>query len=216
MNPEQFLKGIYILEEFFTGFLVSDNEKRLEIWYKMFKDDSPEVFENACLRLASTSKFAPTVAALRECMQEITNPSAEITADDAWKEVQDCIRHCGSYNETSASNSMTPITKKIVQAMGYRNLCLSETQMADRAHFMKMFEQYKEREKRDYLLPSGVKSDSLALRDTAIKMLSNSFSMPTVKGDFGRTEIDPSLRKFDDRTGDDDEFEDYDSQEETE
>lgn len=192
---DEFLEGLYILEESFQdkGWKISDKERSLLIWFEMFKDDSANVFMHGIKRFLATSKFAPTIAALRECIQEATNPTAEITADDAWGEVRDAIRGYGSYNEVAALESMTPMVRQIVKAMGYRSLCLSETPMVDRAHFLKMFDQYKARDKKDYLLPSSVKDEMKQIQGEFTKTLMDKMTMPTVSGVFERGTIDPSI-----------------------
>lgn len=197
---DDFLKGLYILEESFQdrGWKISDKQNALLIWYEMFQDDSEAVFMHAVKRFLATSKFAPTIAALRACIQEATNPTAEVTADDAWGEVKDAIKGYGSYNEIAALEAMSPMVRKIVKAMGYRSLCLSENQMADRAHFLKMFDQYKARDKKNYLLPESVKGEMVQLQSDFMKALEHKMTMPSVNVEVGRTIIDPSMSEFDD------------------
>lgn len=176
MIQEDFLKGIFILENSFPSFQISDKEETLMIWYEMLADQSMEVYMNGIRRHLALSKFAPTIADLRERMQETINPASAFTADIAWSELTGAIRKYGSYREQEALDSMSPITRSIVMAMNYRQLCLSETLMADRAHFMKMFEQYKAREKQEYLLPQAVKEESKRIQGH-VTMISDAFSM---------------------------------------
>lgn len=182
MTFDEFLKGIFTLEESLnTGervrFKISDKKDTLLFWYSLFENDSPQVFMMAIGRVISTSEFAPTVAAIRKQIEELTNPVARFTADDAWGEVTKAIRNFGTYRETEALESMSPITRKIVTAMGYKLLCLSEDQMVDRAHFLKMFEQYKDRERKEYMLPDSLKTETVKIGNDPIKMLADGMKM---------------------------------------
>lgn len=181
MTQEEFLKGIFILENSFNSFQISDKEETLMIWYEMLNDQSPQVYMNGIRRHLAMSKFPPTIADLRERMQETTNPTSAFTADIAWSELTSAIRKFGSYREKEALESMSLITRSIVSALSYRQLCLSETLMADRAHFMKMFEQYKVRERQGYLLPEAVKAESRLIQGH-VAMLADCLSMEQKPG----------------------------------
>ena len=41
--------------------------------------------------------------------------------------------------------SLSPNIAKLIKSMGYRDLCMSENTMADRAHFIKIFNAQKSR-----------------------------------------------------------------------
>ena len=65
------------------------------------------------------------------------------TAGEAWAEVLEYICDHGCHNGTPEFSS--PIIKKAVQAIGLVNIGMSEDQMADRAHFLKIYGQLYER-----------------------------------------------------------------------
>lgn len=198
MNKQDFVRGIFVLEDSFPRFHISSKEFTLEVWYKMFKDETKEVWETAIERFMAMSKFDPTVSALRECVQDIKNPASDFTADQAWNEVMEAIRHCGTYHQESGYALMSPMTLNIVKSMGYRELCLSENNMADRAHFIKMFEQYKSRERKEFMLPDSTREKSKQLVNSAVKELTTSFKMPETSIKSERCVIDESLAKYDD------------------
>jgi hypothetical protein len=62
------------------------------------------------------------------------------------------IRKYGSYNEQKALDELDTMTRRTVQYFGYRELCISENPMVDRAHFLKMYESMTERENKNNLL----------------------------------------------------------------
>ena len=177
MTRQEFAKACIILQTEFEGFELIKNKERFNMWFEMFVDEEYEVFVTAIKKYVLTSPFKPTVAALREQIMLIKNPYTDFTCEDSWKEVQDAIRYCGYYNELEAMARMSPITQSIVRSLGYKYLCTSEDQMADRAHFIKMFDAHSKREKDNLMLPSSVKNETLRLRNGMLKMLGDGMDM---------------------------------------
>ncbi len=96
-------------------------------------------------------EFFPTVAKVREKVTQIETPQWD-TAADAWSDVMSAMKAVGYYGQPKFEN---PLTARLVFSMDWQTLCSSENVVADRAHFMKMYEQLVEREKAETkLLPS--------------------------------------------------------------
>jgi hypothetical protein len=70
----------------------------------------------------------------------------QLTWGEAWEKALDAVRRYGSYNQQAALESLDPITRRCVENIGYRDLCMSENIMVERAHFQKIFELYSQRE----------------------------------------------------------------------
>ena len=66
------------------------------------------------------------------------------TAGEAWAEVLSQVSRIGSYGCPKFSSQAI---QKSVDAIGWRQICLSETPMVERAHFLKIYETIAEREK---------------------------------------------------------------------
>jgi hypothetical protein len=97
-------------------------------------------------------KFLPTVAEIMERYRATIHVAhgVGITAADGWQEVTRAFWQVG-YTGTPI---FSPITARVVASLGWRELCQSENQMADRAHFMRMYDQIVERNEREQrLLP---------------------------------------------------------------
>lgn len=139
------------------GISIKDNAV-IALWEKMIGHLPYEVAERAVMVHMAKGKFRPVVADILQNAMELTQPEiASLNPAGAWEEVKEAIRKYGFYRENDAMASMSPITAQVVRAMSWRDLCQSENQMADRAHFMKMFEAYKDREQKQALLPDGLK-----------------------------------------------------------
>lgn len=69
----------------------------------------------------------------------------EKTSADAWGDVEkEKKRVLGIYGKPEFEDETT---KRVVEIIGWRNLCMGENVEADRAHFMKMYDQLKKRNK---------------------------------------------------------------------
>jgi hypothetical protein len=100
-------------------------------------------------------------------------------ADQAWHEVTVQIARVGSCRGMLdyATNTRRgpvwshPLVGQVVDALGWDNLCQSETVMADRAHFLRMWDQASERQRTLEQLPPAARA-ALAGRGLALPNLS--------------------------------------------
>ena len=76
---------------------------------------------------------------------------------EAWQEVLNAIRKYGSYQEKEALESMDETTRRVVNRLGFRNICTSEEIQVDRANFRMIYEQEVQREKQDAQIPPKLK-----------------------------------------------------------
>lgn len=175
MTREEFKVILAGLMSNFKGFKIIEPE-HFAFWYEALKDIDYQVCQLGVLKLVQTLRFPPTIADIRAAC----TPDSSVTAADAWSQVVDAIKHCGYYREREALDGMDPMTRKTVESMGYKNLCISENNMADRAHFLKMYEQMATRERTDKLIPEGLNEQIKRLTDGIGKM-PNILQFPKIK-----------------------------------
>lgn len=113
------------------------------LWCELLRDVEGDVLRAAALKHASTSKWFPTVAELRDAAFAIAYPQRP-TAMEAWGEVARQVRSVGSWDKPAFGN---PITRQLVTEMGWLNLCVSDCPGADRARFIQAYDQLTAREK---------------------------------------------------------------------
>lgn len=131
-------------------------DEAIELWYYQLKDLDYKVAEAAINKWAATNKWSPTIADIRETAASIT--LGELPEwGEAWQEVTKAIKRFGSYRAGEALKSLSPLTKKAVERLGYMQLCASENIAADRANFRMIYESLAEREKKQAQLPEGLK-----------------------------------------------------------
>ena len=133
------------------------NEQALELWYMQLKDIDYRVAEAAVNKWAATNKWSPTIADIRETATAISQGELPDWGE-AWQEVTLAIKRFGSYRAGEALRSLSPLTRKAVERLGYMQLCASENIAADRANFRMIYEQLAAREKKQAQLPEGLKT----------------------------------------------------------
>jgi hypothetical protein len=97
--------------------------------------------------------FAPSTGEIRGAVSELRVMARNIPSSfEAWQEVGRQISiNGGDFGKPFWSH---PLVQKTVEAIGWRNLRMSEDQTADRARFIQCYEQFQERAgKEDILLP---------------------------------------------------------------
>lgn len=154
------------------------SENTVEVYYQTLKDIDADLLKAATLQAVSEPgrKFAPSVGEIRGTVIEIRKTANNIPDSyQAWMEVKKAMVEVGSYRKPEFSSS---VIAEAVQAMGWKNLCLSENEIADRAHFTKAYEQLVRRIEADAnYLPEvrGYIEENRANKD--MKLLSDKLSV---------------------------------------
>jgi hypothetical protein len=110
-----------------------------------------EVAREATIRIIrSDREFPPPVGVIwTEAVKLIQAAEGRphIAAEDAWSEVRDKMRQLGIYKYPTWSH---PTIEEAVEAIGWRDLCLTENIVATRAHFFRIFEAKQRRAFEDF------------------------------------------------------------------
>lgn len=134
------------------------SEYTIEVYYLDLRDipaDELMIAAQHC-RSEAGRKFAPSVGELRGAVMELRHSAMNIpSAFDAWQDVLMQFVNTGSYGTPQFTS---PITARVVKSLGWRNLCLSENQAADRARFLQAFEQMSERAEKEMMLIPEVRN----------------------------------------------------------
>lgn len=102
----------------------------------------------------SGAEFAPGPGVLRRRAIELSSPTRLPDGDAAWSEVLEQIARVGYVGTPSFSH---PAVEATVRAFGWKALCESMDQMVDRAHFLKMYADVRERVTFETVAPPSVK-----------------------------------------------------------
>lgn len=155
----------------------------VKTWYECLSDIDLEVALAAVKKNILESPFPPTIADIRKQVADVvTLEEDRLDTSKAWGEVVKAMQVHGSYSEIEALKSMSPITRKVVKYIGWREICLSENLGVIRGQFLRMYETVATREKQDRLLPESFKRDikQIAEQRKTIESLSGNMDMKKV------------------------------------
>lgn len=169
MVKSDMMKILAVLSEVYPKFEV--NEVKAAVFFELLGDLDYKVVQSAVKKHMLISEFPPTIAEIRKLATEIKNPELQITAADAWGEVQKAIRYFGWYCGEEALASMSNGTRRVVEHIGWQNICESENMDVIRGQFMKMYGQIEAREKTEAILPEGLKNDIKQLSENIGKAI---------------------------------------------
>lgn len=132
-----------------------DMSNLLALWIQLLGDIDGDVLKAAALQHMAQSQWFPAVAELRQQAGAIVaQPSS--TAIEAWGEVTAAMASTRYYRYADGFHEFPkfadPITQKVVDAMGWGNLCGSEDATADRARFLQGYEAVAKRTQDDRAL----------------------------------------------------------------
>ena len=157
MTKKEFAIFSMALKTYYPRENILPNEQAMELWFFQLQDIPYDVAQAGLQKWVALNKWSPSIADIREMASGITQGDLPDWGD-AWEEVCKAIRRYGSYRSEEALESLSPLTRKATQRIGFTNLCLSENQSADRANFRMIYEQMAEREKNDAKLPRSLKA----------------------------------------------------------
>lgn len=158
MSKKEFAKIYWVLSNAYEWFDANDTGK-LAVWYEFFKTDDYELVIAAVQKFISSSVKPPTIAGIRNEIMKIQSPETLIAAGEAWQMVQKVIRNYGSYRQKEAIAELAEVSAavaKTAEAMGFRNLCFSENQTADRARFFQTYDAIIFRTQNQEMVPSDI------------------------------------------------------------
>lgn len=158
MKANEFSNIMKLITVFFPKFQENINDDfKKQIWYEVLGDLDYTVTQIALKKLLSSCRFMPTVAEIRQAVSELNNPNTLMSGAEAWGQVTRAISKHGSYAEKEALNSMNSSVALLVKRMGWKDICMSENIMADRAHFIKLWNEQQIKDKNYGALPNEVK-----------------------------------------------------------
>lgn len=119
-------------------------EERIRLFAELIVDLDADMARAAAIDWMRKSHAAqrPHAADIRRLIAKAQAGSA-LEPEDAWSYVVDCFRTVGGYRKFPDTH---PLVARAVAAMGWNTLCESCDQMADRAHFLRIYGAMLERE----------------------------------------------------------------------
>jgi hypothetical protein len=125
-------------------------EPTMKLYVEMLRDLDYETADRAVRRLIATSTFLPSIAEIRTAAT--TRDSGLPSAEEAWGIVKWAFSSLGRYREFPATTPGGALLKRVVDTIGWETLCNSENEIADRAHFFRVYSSFAERQREHAVL----------------------------------------------------------------
>ena len=147
MNIKTFKNGMGALLQAYP-----DRRFDNDIFYTFLNDLKDDDFLRAVSEIISTQKEIYPGTHVVGLIREKAWVDKNITAGEAWAEVRGLIGKVGSYGYPKFSSRAID---KAVSAVGWRDMCLSENIMIERAHFLKIYDSIVKREEESQMMLPG-------------------------------------------------------------
>ncbi len=145
------------------------------VYEQSLADLDYQTADTAVRRLIATAKFRPTIAEIREAALELRQGPRR-PGGEAWGDVLDAVSRFGSYRTPRFDD---PLVSRAVDAFGWREICGSENQIADRARFIELYDSYTHVARRELQLPEPLRIALPAPREPkSIATILRSLPMP--------------------------------------
>jgi hypothetical protein len=159
-----------------VGFLVAAfpyaqvSKDTQRVYIDALSDLPEEILAAAIRQCVNDCEFFPTVAAIQDRVKLLASPD-RLSGPEAWEVVVTALKS-GQYYFTDPVFE-DPLIQTCVGALDWYTLRASENPIADRAHFLKMYESVVAREKQNRkLLPSSVELRRQLAEQTGPRLLS--------------------------------------------
>jgi len=143
MQASEVAKLVSVIAAAYPSFEV--DKARVAVWVQMIGDLDYELAETAVRRHIALTKFPPTIAEIREQALEAAR-GPEPTGAESWMEFIHGIRRYSLYSELEAMESFCPTTRRVAQAIGWRDAYMSDNVDVLRGQYLRMFDQLRQRD----------------------------------------------------------------------
>lgn len=169
MTKKEFALFAAALRTYYPKEQLLPNEKAMELWFRMLEDIPYDVAEMGLQKWVATNKWSPSISEIRELSADLV--TEEVRGwDEEWQSVLYLVSRYGMYRESDAVSCLPEITKKCVQRMGWKTICMSENIAVERANFRMIYEQLMNRRSVDACLPGSLK-DAIDVKRTEVKKI---------------------------------------------
>lgn len=153
MNKKEFALWVMAIKTYYPKENILPNEDAVALWYEQLKDIPYQTASLALNKWVQSNKWSPSIAEIRELaiMHDVPDWG------EAWEEVMTAVRKYGAYQTSKALESLTPLTRKATERIGFKNICMSEEVGVERANFRMIYEKLAERERKEAQLSPKVK-----------------------------------------------------------
>lgn len=155
MTKTETAKILAIIAAAYPNFKLT--EATAQVWHTLLSDLDYHEVETAVQVIVSTHTFPPSIAEVRKAVAQLRHPEAMSPAE-AWELAAKAIRDFGYYRKAEALRWLPPLVARAVEAIGWEELCLSDSLSVLRAQFERIYAGLLDRETRESVLPPAVRA----------------------------------------------------------
>lgn len=111
----------------------------IKLWYEDFKDCKKDIFMQAIKNVRSKNVFFPSIADIKNEINEIENPKLKLNVNEEWYKVIELIRKYGVYKQDLIMEELNPVTARVVKIIGLYNICSSQRIEVKKRQFKELF-----------------------------------------------------------------------------
>lgn len=131
-----------------------------ELWHAMLRDENYETAKAGLLKVLAHSKHFPTVGEVLEGIAAVKPKHPLPEPEEAWQEVLRLVKNVGYMGTPTWSHEMVGKTAMALYG-SWVQLCRNLTQenmTIDRAHYLRLYGQYKARDQENAAIPGSVRA----------------------------------------------------------
>ncbi len=183
----EIIKLIMIINEAYPDAKYTTSEQLVDLWVRILGNYENSVLCAATYKLISESPYVPKIADIANQVKSLATINQK-TAAEAWGDVTAAIRKYGWNRQPEGRASLELRTRRVADMLGWQYLCASEDTMADRAHFMKMYDAVLNKDVAQVFLPKELSNIAKELGEK-LNMNKHLPAVDTVKIEQRKAEI---------------------------
>ena len=157
MTKKEFSQIAMAIKTYYPKETIIPNEQAMALWYNALKDIDYKVMSLALDKWVNGNKWSPAISDLREYCTDIMIADI-LDWGEAYETVMKAISNFGYSRVEEAYATFDELTAKVVRRLGFKKLCESVNQMADRANFRDLYIELAEKKKKDMQMPETLKT----------------------------------------------------------
>jgi len=132
-----------------------------EVWFDLLHDLPAPVAMAALRRVLETQEGAwlPMPGAIRRAAFELQTDVPD--GDTAWGEVVQAVRQCGYYDPEGARSLLSPVTRQVVDAIGWEAICTADADVV-RGQFLRLYDMARQRAVQEGIVERDIRRGALA------------------------------------------------------
>jgi len=156
---------------------------QVEVYFRVLQDLELELLDAAAMHIIGTATWFPSPGQIRQVAVELsTNSYGRLSGVEKWGEIKLLVSKYGADNWTKASAEMDEQTRRAIQAIGWRDYCMSDIddEQSWRARFVEAYNAiWKRADVASIMLPTV--ADTAKRIQSATQNLAAQLSAPTRK-----------------------------------